>query len=276
MNDFREDHLNLVAFGPGRGESLLIFIPSLGWGVIDSLIYKGANPALLFLQENNVKRLAFAVLTHLHEDHYRGLDQLIEYYSGHIDRVCYPHGDGIREYAMYLAANELLGAPGYRALIRLLERFREAEQRGATRIRLGEKTTIVRSPKVEIEALCPSARSIEKYVEILHKAIPQKDGDTIDFVIDSQHNLISAALWIKTNGIVMILGGDVEAGEDDFTGWKGVLRSIDCPNLSSQVVKVPHHGSRNALHIPAWERFTDGRAGREKLDRDISGKAALK
>ncbi len=258
--------MKIRVFGQGYGESLVLYVPGVGWGVVDSCLYKidkrKINPALEYLLENQIPRLAFLVLTHPHKDHYLGLEQIINHYIGKIDRVCYYSGDGMREYREYLAKQAVSGEPGLRGLGIIFDMLKRAESSGATVIRLGQRTSIIRKDTynghtVEVLGLSPSARSIEKYRDILFKAIPVNDGDKITFVSDEEHNLLSASIWIEVDNIKVILGADLEAGSCDNTGWRGVLRDVDCPSLAANLVKVSHHGSENAIHIPVWEKFSE-------------------
>lgn len=266
MCALNENTLDITVFGPGFGESIILNMPGLGWGLIDSCLSRvkgiSQNPALEYLHKKNVQRLAFIVLTHPHEDHYLGLDQIIEQYLGRIDRICYYSGDGIKEYREYLARKEFLDPPsGLRKFAAVLRKIAEAKDRRANIIRIAERTEIIRKMKygkheIEMIALSPSAESVKKYVELLFDAIPKEDGDSVKHLSDSHHNLLSSAIWCSIGNLRLVLGSDVERGDDNQTGWDGILNNIDCPDLSSHLVKVSHHGSSKAFHEPAWKIFS--------------------
>lgn len=260
-----DEIIRVAVFGPGYGESIVINIPQIGWGVIDSCLKKvhneNINPALRYLKQNNASSIAFLILSHPHKDHYEGLDQIIDEYVGRIDRICYYSGDGIREYRDYLIRKEILDSPGFRSFSHLFKKFEEAKNKGSQIIRIAERTEILRKKicgenSVEIFGLSPSAKNVEKYKKLLFEAIPKNEGDVFNFLTDSQHNLISAAIWCSVGNTRLILGSDVEIGEDDRTGWKGIVSNIDCPNLSARLIKVSHHGSSNAFFEPAWEKHS--------------------
>jgi hypothetical protein len=258
-----DDIIKIVVFGPGYGESIIINIPGVGWGVIDSCLKKvhneNVNPALKYLKENQVSSIAFLILSHPHEDHYAGLDQIIDEYIGHIDRICFYNGDGMREYREYLIRKDILESPGLRAFSRLFKKIEEAQKKGTQLIRIAERTEILsrkisEGNSVAIFGLSPSAESVETYKQLLFEAIPKNEGDVFNSLTDKQHNLISAAIWVSAGNIRLILGSDVEIGDDDRTGWKGIVSNIDCPDLSVRFIKVSHHGSSNAFFKPAWEK----------------------
>jgi len=111
LSELKKDAVNVVVFGPGFGESIVLYVPNLGWGVIDSCTYKKKNvtinPALEFLKSLHVSSLAFVVLTHPHRDHFQGLGLIIDHFLGQIQRICYYSGEGIREYRLFLAKKHL-------------------------------------------------------------------------------------------------------------------------------------------------------------------------
>ncbi len=265
LSKIEEDAVNVIVFGPGFGESIVLYVPDLGWGVIDSCTYKKSNlslnPALEFLKTQHVSNLAFIVLTHPHRDHFQGLSLIIDHFLGRIQRICYYSGEGIREYRLFLAKKHLLSEPGLVELASIFKKFEQAKKAGAHILKISERTEILRrarygSNEVEMIALSPSAESITRYVQRLHKAIPRKDGDFTGELEDADHNLLSSAIFCRVGDACLMLGSDLEIGENENMGWRGVLLNPDSPGLAAQFVKVPHHGSRNAFYERAWRAFS--------------------
>ncbi len=263
-SDSENNIIHVAVFGPGYGESIVIKAPSLGWGVIDSCLHRikgrNLNPALEYLKSHGVKKLSFLILTHPHKDHFQGFDLIIDHFLGRIDRICYYSGTGLREYRMYLAKKQTLREPGLVELASIFKKIKEAKENGANIVKLSERTEILRPKKygenfLEMVALSPSEESVGKYIEVLFDAIPTKDGEYIYAVDDSSHNLISSAVYLKIDNVSLIFGSDLENGINEFTGWRGVLNNIDSPDLSTNYVKVPHHGSDGAFFKPIWEEF---------------------
>ena len=261
----QKDLVSIIVFGPGYGESIVIYIPHLGWGVIDSCLYRvkrnTINPALEYLKSKNVTHLSFLILTHPHKDHFQGFNLIIDHFLGQIDRICYYSGDGIREYRTFLTKKHILREPGLVALANIFKKFAQAKKAGAHILNISERTEIVRrdtygNQEVEIIALSPSEDSIKKYVQLLHKAISIKDGEFLSDINDRKHNLLSSAILCKIGGLSLIFGSDLEAGDNKYMGWKGVMRNPDSLDLSAHFVKVPHHGSENAFYEPIWKEFS--------------------
>jgi len=106
----KEDELEISIFGPGYGESIVLHIPQVGWGIIDSCVQKFGNTTIIPTLEyllNIIKpsfpKLAFVILTHPYQAHCEGLDKIIKEYPGGVDRVCRHDGYGIRELRAYNA-----------------------------------------------------------------------------------------------------------------------------------------------------------------------------
>lgn len=265
LSKIEDDAVNVIVFGPGFGESIALYVPHLGWGVIDSCTYKKSNislnPALEFLKTQNVSSLAFIVLTHPHRDHFQGLSQIIDHFLGRIKRICYYSGEGMREYRLFLAKKHLLREPGLVELASIFKKFEQAKKAGAHILKISEKTEILRrarygSNEVEIIALSPSAESITRYIQRLHKAIPREDGDPTGELADADHNLLSSAIFCRVGDACLMLGSDLENGKTENMGWRGVMLNPDSLDLASQFVKVPHHGSENAFYEPVWGVFS--------------------
>ena len=257
-----EYDLKIAVFGPGYGESTVIFIPQLGWGVIDSCVYKekgkSINPALEYLKENKVEKISFLVLTHPHRDHFQGINRIVDHFLGRIDRICYYSGNGLREYRTYLAKKHVLRELGLTELANIFSAFKKARDCGAHICKISENTSLtpISEDNIKIIALSPSEESENKYIEILHKSIPKKDGDTIPSLKDREHNLISVVLYIEINELRLVFGGDLENGNCNYTGWKGIINSPNFGDLSADFMKVPHHGSPNAFYKPIWDKIS--------------------
>lgn len=265
LSKIEKDAVNVIVFGPGFGESIVLYLPHLGWGVIDSCTYKknniSLNPALAFLKAQQVSSLAFIILTHPHRDHFQGLGLIIDHFLGRIQRICYYSGEGIREYRLFLAKKHLLSEPGLVELASIFKKFEQAKKAGAHILKISERTEILRKSRygdneVEMIALSPSAESVTRYVQRLHKAIPRKDGDSSGELEDADHNLLASAIFCRVGDACLMLGSDLEIGKNENMGWRGVMLNPDSLDLASQFVKVPHHGSKNAFFEPVWRVFS--------------------
>lgn len=266
----KNNEVEITTFGPGYGESIVLHVPGIGWGIVDSCVVKMGGtstvPPLAYLLDilsTPFPKLAFVLVTHPHEDHYRGLEQILNKYPGGVERVCWYDSDGIRELKIYLTQQRVGGNYILPGLVNVFKAMDEAVNSGAQLRRLGEMSLVLNSRNIAIHgygttdicliALSPSAVSIKKYVEMLFNAFPQK-GKPIFPLDDEAHNLISVALLLKLGDLQVILGSDVESGLQDNTGWQGIISNKDCPELWANFVKVSHHGSENGFNSVAWEK----------------------
>jgi len=257
----------LTFFGPGLGESVVVHLPGVGWGVIDSCEFGTANqrivPPLKYLVSQNVTKLAFLVLTHPHADHYKGMEKIVDHYLGKIDRVCRYAGDSVRELRTYLVNKGQKGiGGGAAALAKVFIALKKAIESGADGRHLGAMTQVIPRMKateadtefeVEVLSLSPSSEDEDTYADALRKAFPERNKPLRE-IPDKDHNLIATAIRISVGNTVAILGSDVEKGNSRSSGWRGIVGSLDVPELSVQALKVPHHGSSNAHYQKAWDK----------------------
>src|SRR4051812_33928138 len=80
-----QSRLTVHVLGAAKGESIILHLPSGQWGVVDcyagSVANPQTNPTFQFLKSQGVTELEFLCLTHPHDDHYRGMSQLLESFS---------------------------------------------------------------------------------------------------------------------------------------------------------------------------------------------------
>lgn len=266
-----DNELEVSIFGSGYGESIVMHIPHVGWGIIDSCVQKfDGQPIvppleyLLKILDDPYPKLAFLILTHPHEDHCKGIDRIIKGYPGGIERVCRYDGFGLRELR---AQNANKNTELRRIVPGLVYAFRamdEAKDKGSQLKDLGEMTLVfekrVKTEKdsfidIRMMALSPSSKSKEKYLNELLKAINIEEGTFLVEKDCTDHNLISVALVLTVGNLQVVFGSDVEAGTNNETGWSGIVSNINEPSLWAHIVKVPHHGSENAHNDLAWEKF---------------------
>src|ERR1700678_498036 len=71
----------LYLYGATEGESIALQLPSGKWGVVDSfassLENPATNPVYSLLKAKNVDQIEFLCLTHPHDDHFKGMSQLL-------------------------------------------------------------------------------------------------------------------------------------------------------------------------------------------------------
>ena len=267
----KEDELEVSIFGSGYGESIVLHIPHVGWGIIDSCVQKFENKPIVPPLEYLLKilypqypKLAFIILTHPHEDHCKGIDSIIKRYPGGIERVCRYDGFGLKEFRAYNANKDTKLRQAVPGLAYVFRAMNEAKDKGSQLKDLSEMT-LVFDKRIKIEndcfidirmmALSPSAESKEQYRDELLKVFSFEEGTFLLGKDCTDHNLISVALVLTLGDLQVVFGSDVEVGTNNETGWAGIVSNINESPLWAHIVKVPHHGSENAHNDLAWEKF---------------------
>ncbi|MCB2190321.1 MAG: hypothetical protein KQI62_02075 [Deltaproteobacteria bacterium] len=266
-----DEEVEITIIGPGYGESIILNIPGVGVGIIDSCQSRINDTNYVLPLEYlkylypDLDKISFLLLTHPHKDHYLGLDSILQYYRGNVQRVCWYAGHGTVELKKYLARERIAGYDKLEGFIPVLKAMEKAVAEGATGKKLTELTNVVMPTKVytknfgwvdtSILALSPSFDSERKYTEALFNSIA-KTGEISVPIRDSALNRISVVLLIHFGQIKIVLGGDLEVELDEKIGWKRIYTCDEIPSINANIFKVSHHGSENGFYEPIWEELT--------------------
>ena len=271
--------LGIHLIGAGIGESIVIQLPNGKIGVIDCYCSRlsattseerlDANPTLRFLDDHlQAKSLAFIALTHPHEDHGRGLSQILKHYENRIEQIWMfetYQDEYLRQFFRTLLEsnqklpieNLLNDDPGtFRSeLLKIRNLVRKETTPGTSQTKLRkfqdyQEFGLADEP-VEFHFLGPSSQLVDAYQTSL--------SDNLSSLVDPEgkkvyakwrpdkvnHNLASPAILLVYGKTRVILGGDMES-----TGWQQVLadqqdETPPRPPLDCTFVKVSHHGSSN-------------------------------
>jgi beta-lactamase superfamily II metal-dependent hydrolase len=261
-SDLVDGTLNLIVFGPGKGEAILLVLPDGSVGVVDGC-RESQDPARGFLEAlkkvreaaGGALRIRFVCLTHPHDDHYAGLGRLIAVFRSCIEEVWTAMESGSR-YAesllKYTRATRKGGLPDIddvKGLERILTAFSHAQEQGGagfryvlSEVRLVNET--IAGNTLEIWGRGPFHGDVRRAHQSLIAAI--------DVVLNGQKqnvhfdpNIASGALTVHWGQAGVLLGGDLLCGTGSFKGWDGVHEHISPP---IQVVKAAHHASLEAHH----------------------------
>ena len=258
--------LEIVVFGPGVGESILLHLGENDWFVIDSCKYPGdSTPAALqYLTwigvdpTVSVKRI---LATHWHDDHIKGL--------GDIVRAC-PNAkfamsgalEGEQFFQLVLeveASNKLVsGSSSATEFAGILEELLRRGKRIACPDFYAQDAMILFKEggyrkSAFVQALSPSSETVTHAMADVASRIM-----TIGGVRRFRHlsaNDLSVAVHVRVGELSLLLGGDLENTSDAAFGWKAVLVSPSLPIGKSQVFKIAHHGSPNADHKDVWSKL---------------------
>lgn len=231
LQQLESSPLSLLAFGPGFGESLLIRTPEGRWIAVDSTTRqrkrRAVNPTLAALDAYEAE-LDVVLLTHPHEDHVKGLRDLIERCrTNAIVATVEPLMRVPSSYAVATEADDaaaLTGGASIAAHIAIQQAWASGHR----------KWTVTAGSTIDVggcklEVLVPDADVLSEFAK----------GANFDL------NDLSAAVRVTwAQGGDLVLGADATA-----IAWEDVRKRIEPADLlACRPVKVPHHGSENAIH----------------------------
>ncbi len=240
LPDLDPDSLHLFIFGPGTGELVAVCAPPGRWLVVDGCGHGGVMYAEELLEHYSASP-ELIVLTHPHEDHYKGLAELVdratqgepdtwpvlglvmppeaEERSGRVDDLATYLSEGGAEHAVSAIFDKWDREP----------RTRWTLQPGSS-VQLGAATIRAVSPSEAIRHLGQQAA---------------EQGQEFD------SNQLSAALLVEWSGRRIVLGADLP--ETPGNGWSSAFE-VEPTMAEHAAMKVPHHGSEKALHEPLLGR----------------------
>lgn len=264
--------LELTILGAEKGESIVLRLPPLDgrerWGVVDcycrSLSDPDANPTLRFLKDNGATELEFLCLTHPHEDHYRGMSQLLNAFpvryfwrsqAMNVERLKWILSYDRQDAARRNDQNAEEDARELQAIFNEIELKKKANNGQSPLIPKNAGLGMILYPgpseanaEIQVISLAPSGRQQERFELGLKTCFDA--GRLKSDLPTSHHNIASMALLVKYGQTQIVLGGDVES-----SGWQNALEEVEANNLAAHAVKVSHHGSTNGYCGGLWGAF---------------------
>lgn len=258
-------HVTIHIFGAAKGESIVLELPGGGWGVVDcyarSLNDPATNPTIVFLRERGVRELEFLCLTHPHDDHFRGMSQILEEfpvdYFWHFGAQSAAHFKQLVDYIRFEGESEGTEdarerGPEFQRIWSLVEQQRSA---GTTRLKASSPMSLLYPVPGDLEApfrifgLAPSGNQASRYMRVYSTCFDES-GRFKPKIAQVDHNVISVALLLVYGTTRIILGGDVKE-----EGWLDALEEVGGRELAAHLVKVSHHGSTNGYCDGLWQHF---------------------
>ena len=209
--------LELYFFNVGHGDSIAIKFPSGEWGLIDCC--KNTNEiepnVLKFLKKQDVKRLSFICITHPHEDHFYGIDNVVEYFGA----------DNIDKFILYgIMTGSSNETDPNSSLLKALKEYLSplSAKKRKEKMLIANKGLNFSIDEVSIDCYNPND-------------IIRADLQLASYIKTRQSfNKLSIVLLLKYNDVKVLFTGDAEPNN--------LLKNEE---LLCDVVKIPHHGSKN-------------------------------
>lgn len=248
-----QDEFEVTLLGPGYGESIVMHVGNGVWVVIDSCIDPNGIPRPLQYLEglglDPSEQVALIIATHWHDDHIRGMSQLVE--TCRRADFCCSSALCQREFLAAVDALERRHATvvgsGVREIHQVISQLSGTTAR-QLRVAVANRRLFARDT-CEVWALSPSDAVFASFLRTIGSLIPG-DRQAKTRVPTLSPNEVAVALWIQVGTATVLLGSDLEK-----SGWISVLQNQDRPNGKASVFKVPHHGSEGAHEPDVWRQM---------------------
>jgi hypothetical protein len=250
--------LKIYLYGSTEGESIVLHLPNGKWGVVDSfadsLKDSATNPAYRLLKSKNVTELEFLCLTHPHNDHFRGMSQILQGFTVKQFWTFFgPDPNDVKLLKTYFTAEavQLDRAAFTEVAEELASIFDIVEARKIDRQLVVSRRPMYPVPgdphlEVAIRGIAPTDERIFTYKKMLLNSLANTPGE-VEAIPREKHNVISSGLMINFGQARILLGGDVEE-----RAWQEILSENRPEDLASHFVKISHHGSKTGYCPELW------------------------
>lgn len=264
------DQLVVTLIGPGYGECAIIHVGNGAWIVIDSCIDSntGRSAALDYLEGLGVspRFVRLLVITHWHDDHIRGISQLIaECHDATIAfSPCFREREfreliraraTARSLALTSGTDEIANSLGL--ITRAVSAGRGRLAQAATRLLMHDCAGLWRC---EVWSLSPSSAEFIRFMQSLARMMPD-ERKTIGRLPAPQANDQALATWFRFKfahggeDLNMLFGSDLEETGTSATGWSAVVGNAERPRGLASIFKVAHHGSVTGHLDQVWSKM---------------------
>ena len=248
----KNNELELTVIGSGYGESVVLHLGNGDWLIVDSFTDAKNRPvALRYLDEIGVKpsdSVALCVTTHWHDDHIRGLSELVASCSG--ANYCCPASMTRREILeMVGALKSHRRASSGTVAKEIYITFSQLRNEERKPIYAMADRLIFQNQVSHVWALSPSDSTFQSFVTQSLKSRSDQERSGLDLLA----NETAITLWIDCGNCSILLGSDLER-----QGWLEILESPKhYVRNKASAFKIPHHGSRTANVLEVWQQLVE-------------------
>lgn len=242
----------ITLFGPGYGECIVLHVGDGIWVLIDSCVDADGKPAALkYLDEiglDPAKVVDLVVATHWHDDHIRGMAQLVTTCSkaAFCCAAALCKTEFLTTVGTLAASSTSRASSGLREIHGVITQL--AERASEPTHALANRRVFVRD-NCEIWSLSPDDGVFQSFLGSMDDLLPGMNR-TKRRARSLSPNDVAVVLWVRVGDITVLLGSDLER-----RGWVRILQSRERPPGQASVFKVPHHGSQNADEPDVWRQM---------------------
>lgn len=246
------NEIELVVFGRGYGECIMLKYSDSDYMVIDSFINPDTkNPIAidylnaLNIQAENIRKV---VVTHWHGDHIAGISDIIKQSSKDVKIIINPIIKNDKFFD-FISLSEKQKKESTKEFIKVFDYIND---NGAKNVQYALNDRLLyEKDNIGIKALSPQDSEVWNYISDLNKKLFDS-GVGYDI---PDNNELSIALLLKYQEKGILLGSDLENGKNPNTCWKGIVDNYT--DVKSDIFKIPHHGSVNAHNKDVWDAMLD-------------------
>jgi beta-lactamase superfamily II metal-dependent hydrolase len=265
------NEVEVSVFGPGYGESIFLHVGQNNWFIVDSCIHPEDNIAapLKYLQTIGVDpatSVKQVIATHWHDDHVRGLAQIVEACTD-ADFVC-TEAFGSQEFLQLLLLfrfDLMSESTGVNEFGRVLQILQERSSRTGKKITpvlavanrlLWRNSKESSHPDIVLYSLSPSDTAMIKAKLDFAKLLPSPN-EPKRRIVSFGPNHAAVVLHATVGSFSILLGSDIEETGDPSTGWSVIVASSVRPTTKASFYKISHHGSATGDHEAIWSEMLE-------------------
>ena len=268
MQPPQKDEIQLVVFGRGVGECILLHLGSNKWVIVDSFrLQREPNPVSInYLNQINVnvkEDVVAVVATHWDDDHIKGFNQTImecESAKIAISAVLSAKELDAQSTQIDKSMKKSKFGSGITELRNCLETIDNEKRRllmvtNNKAIITENELKLEHQKKVEIFALSPSDYQCNEFINELTSNYKNNTDSRNTTKVKGKmffKNNLSVAMLVKIGNFSILLGADVEECNSIDYGWKPIVQNLKGISPQPHIYKVAHHGSALSHSNELW------------------------
>jgi len=234
-------------------------LPRGTWGIVDSNLKPGYKiaAAIPLLQREMVpagEKLGFVCLTHYHDDHFKGMSQILDYSANY----CGDNGSFYHNGFSWCEAYPELGwESGIASMLGIRDQFERGIHPFQDRGGVFENQSELLEDGVSVHFIAPAHARQTSVLHTLFRNIEKQK------VANKPFNRIGIAFYVKYGQATLLFSDDIGA-----PSWRRIMKR--CQDLDPCWIKVAHHGAASGNVEGLWEWLARAHKGRKKLHAVIS------
>ncbi len=245
--------VDVIIFGKGIGESILIKSKSGDYILIDSFINDDTKRPICLDYFDKFKisyhNLKLIIITHWHNDHIKGLAEIIKNVGKDVKIVLNPiiKNDRYNDYLSKKSKQQNSDCSEFVQVMSLIEEY------DINRIIALNNREIYCADKNDIAlfALSPQDEEFSGYIDyLLTEKLPKENNYHVP-----DDNLLSIVVLMTINEESFLFAGDMETRSNEKLGWKAVINNYSKRYDKSSWYKVSHHGSITGDCDDIWNKL---------------------